>query len=670
MKSFHVTLAATLVVLSLFVSALAGGTPTPSNDDLFDSKPAWLREAMKARLGNLAENADAIWLTKDKTLEVRSDGSFHYEDHLAVKILRENGSSLALAKILFNSKKDDVSSVKAWLIQPDGKVHSYGHVDFYVFENRDADMKDTTEMVYYLDLSKSAKPGSIFAWSYELVRKYPAMEDVWFPTDTDPVLHESVNITIPERWTLTTTPVNNPQYTTSGTPASGSSYKFESVNLPACQEEDGTPKDQAVPFVGFNFNRPNNTPGQGKSWTYKTWKDIATFEAAYMDATVTADDAIRAKVAELTKNCDTPFKRIQVLCRYVQQVNNIKTDWGATNGLLGKPDVAPVVFAHNYGDCKNKVTLLRAMLSCIDVESYTVECATSSKTSPAWPSPTQLYDCIAAIKAPEGVETKADVNLAPFGRLIFFDPNNSYVAVGAFPENLEGLDLLLLSKDTEGLVRAPSAKSTEMINWKGEINASGNLTGSVQIRNGGGLAATPRQCFHDYQQSDVEALMTKFLCVQARETKIKSLTLKDDFDNNEPEQDLTIQSSGYAHKVGGNLLTFSVFVDSWSLHTPGKAKDGKRLTPYSLKSCEYNRDADITIPKDFIVDELPDDVSEKSDFGTIELHCTSEGNTIHAHLEIKLNDMLISAGNVDALRDFIMDADRALQAATVIRPGK
>jgi hypothetical protein len=670
MKSVHASLAATLVALSLCACALAGETAKPVNGNLFPDVPAWLGEAMRAPVGNLAENADAVWLAKDKTLDVRADGSFHYEDHLAVKILRENGSSLAMAKIYFNSKKDDVSGVKAWLVQPDGKVHNYGRLDFYVFENRDPDMKDTTEMVYYLDLSKSAQPGSVFAWSYELVRKYTVMEDVWFPTDSIPTLHTSVDITIPRSWTLTPTPANNPQYTTSGTPTSGTSYKFECTNQPALLEEDGTPKDQAVPFVGFNFYSPDNEPGQGKSWTYKTWMDVATFEASYMDETVTVNDAIRAKVAELTKDCDTPYKRIQAVCRYVQQINHIKTDWGATNGLLGNPDSAPVVFAHNYGDCKNMVTLLRAMLSCIGVESYTVECATSSKTSPAWPSPTQLYDCVVAIKAPEGVETAADLNIAPFGRLIFFDPNNSHLAVGAFPENLEDLDLLILSMSTGSLVRAPSAHASETINWKGELDAQGNLTGSVQIRNGGGIAATPRQCFHDYQQSDIEALMTKFLCVQARETKIKSLTLKDNFEDNEPEQDLTIQALGYAHKVGGNLLTFSVFVDSFSLHTPGRSGNGKRLTPYYLKACEYNRDTDIAIPKDFIVDELPDDVSEKSDFGTIELHCTSNGNTIHAHFEIKLKDLLVPAGNVDALRDFLMDADRALQAAAVIRPGK
>ena len=69
-----------------------------------------------------------------------------------------------------------------------------------------------------------------------------------------------------------------------------------------------------------------------------------------------------------------------------------------------QPHSASEVFTHRYGDCKDKATLLAAMLHEIGVESYYVPINTNrGSVTPDTPANLAFNHVILAIKVPDGV---------------------------------------------------------------------------------------------------------------------------------------------------------------------------------------------------------------------------------------------------------------------------
>ncbi len=81
------------------------------------------------------------------------------------------------------------------------------------------------------------------------------------------------------------------------------------------------------------------------------------------------DDAIATKARELTANAKTELEKIQAIGRYVQNIQYISIQIGI-GGY--RPHAATEVFAKNYGDCKDKANLMRAMLRAVKVQAFPV----------------------------------------------------------------------------------------------------------------------------------------------------------------------------------------------------------------------------------------------------------------------------------------------------------
>src|SRR5205823_1227749 len=100
-----------------------------------------------------------------------------------------------------------------------------------------------------------------------------------------------------------------------------------------------------------------------------------------------------------------------------------------------KPHAAAEVFAKQYGDCKDKANLMRAMLKSIHIESYLVLLFSGDSTvvREEWPSPAQFNHCIIAVKLNEGSTTTSVVDLPVAGRLLIFDPTDEFTSMGDLP---------------------------------------------------------------------------------------------------------------------------------------------------------------------------------------------------------------------------------------------
>jgi hypothetical protein len=627
--------------------------------------PQWLSAADKEPLGALADKADAVTLVDYENTVVSRDGLFVSEYRKAVKILTENGSADAVGRIEFNRNTDTFENVHAWLILPNGKLRDYGARSFVDIENKSIDIIFTENWARVIDLSPSAVPGSIFAYSYRIKQRSPFPQTSWRFQSGTPVLKSTLRLTIPDDWTLTIIPVNKPRYTENKT---GTTYLWEAVRLPAIKDESMCVVGARREYLGISIHPSETDKEKCGMATIDDWQSVAAFQASFNDPSATADDAIRAKVAELTRGCNSQWERIRALCRYAQSVSYVSVNTGLDKGNGYRPNPAPTVFSRNSGDCKDKTALLRAMLSCIGVNTFSIPCLCDDTDAvhPEWPSPYQFNHCITAMTVPDDLNMPACVVDPKLGRMMLFDPTCTYTPPGYIPCLLQGTYYLVGSKDCSGLAKFPYYKSSDVEELTAGIDSNGKLAGTLSSIATGSSAENGRSVLETFSGRDVVQGLTELLRTETRKTKILNWSTKADDDADRLKLDIEFDAPDYARHIGRNMLLFKAFTGSIWGGIPG-CKESERKTPVQLQHYEFERDSAITLPEGFVVDELPQDITFEETFGTVTLRSAVEGNTVKVRMEAKSFRKVIPAEDYEKFRTFYKTINKALLATVVIR---
>ena len=146
------------------------------------------------------------------------------------------------------------------------------------------------------------------------------------------------------------------------------------------------------------------------------------------------------------------------LAKFVQQdIRYVAIELGI-GGI--QPHSASEIFQHRYGDCKDKATLMAAMLKELGIDSYYV-IINSERGSVTADTPAQIraFDhAVIAIKLPEGVNDSslvAIVQHSKLGKLLFFDPTDDLTPFGHLRGALQQNYGLLVTPDGGELYDLP-----------------------------------------------------------------------------------------------------------------------------------------------------------------------------------------------------------------------
>ena len=97
------------------------------------------------------------------------------------------------------------------------------------------------------------------------------------------------------------------------------------------------------------------------AWTtFHTWTEVGDWYRSLALERAQPTDALRARAAEITKDAKTPEEQVRAIYTFVStRTRYVGIDFG-----IGRyqPHAAAEVLANNYGDCKDKDTLLEALL--------------------------------------------------------------------------------------------------------------------------------------------------------------------------------------------------------------------------------------------------------------------------------------------------------------------
>ena len=183
--------------------------------------------------------------------------------------------------------------------------------------------------------------------------------------------------------------------------------------------------------------------------------------------------------------------------------------FGIEIGIGGwQPHFASEVFHYRYGDCKDKATLLSAMLQEAGISSEHVLVDTEhGVVRPDAPS-VGFNHVIVAIQLPDSVPADAypsSIVTSKGIRYIIFDPTDEYTPVGSIRSELQGnYGLLTLEHDSELFqipLLAPKLSRLER-HGRFRLRADGVLEGSVEEQLSGDYAAHFRQAFASQNETE------------------------------------------------------------------------------------------------------------------------------------------------------------------------
>jgi tetratricopeptide (TPR) repeat protein len=300
----------------------------------------------------------------------------------------------------------------------------------------------------------------------------------WFAYDydkTDVALDEEVEISVPrEREVKVKSPDLKPEIAEAG---NRRKYTWKTANREAKKADE--PRREFPP------------PGILLS-SFKSWDELGRWWSGLERERVAPTPEIRAKAEELTRSAATREEKVRVLYNYVaERFRYISISFG-----IGRyqPHAAGDVLKNEYGDCKDKHTLLAALLEAVRIEAYPALMNSSRHIDPDVPSPGQFDHVITAVPETPGgskliwLDTTTEV--APYGFLLFaLRDKQALVIPGAVPP-------LLVSTPAN-----PPFQAFQRFEIDAKLSDSGVLEGRMQRSLRGDTELLLRTLFRQMPQT-------------------------------------------------------------------------------------------------------------------------------------------------------------------------
>ncbi len=642
-----------LTFLLAFSNALAG-----------DNAPAWLQQAAAIRPSSYDKDVKAVVLRNEQQVTLDGNGKLVTIDRYAVRILTREGRREAAAVAFYLSNFSQVRDMEAWLIAPGGSVKSYGKKEII---DRISDPDDIYDegRIKIIDASSDADVGYVFGYTATTDDKPLFYQDKWAFQDELPTLVSRYTLNLPDGWKATSMTFNHaavqPQ-------VAGASYTWELRDLAPIAFEPMSPSFVNIaPRLAVNYSPPGGT--QAVNRAFADWLEVSKFASGLHDAQVVIDDAVAAKTKDLTANAKTELDIIRAIGTYVQNLQYISIDIGVGFGNGMKPRPSNMVLNRGYGDCKDKATLMRAMLRIMKIEAYPVIIYSGDPNyvRREWASPSQFNHCIIAIRVSPTTQGPTIIENAKLGRLLIFDATDQFTPVGDLPDYLQGSLALIAAGDNGDLVEMP-VTPPEFNAWDREteinIAGDGSIKGLIRERSTGQESRHARTMLRSMSNSDFNQSIERWLTRGATAAKLDKLTPKDRQADAAFDMDVEFRAPLYGQLMQNRLLVFKPAVVSRTNSIYLTEKDRKH--PVMLDSNSFREKATFTLPTGFAVDEMPDPVSMQTAFGKYATTYELKDNKLIFTRSLTMSRSMVGVEKYKEVRDFFTGMLNAEQSPVVL----
>jgi len=150
--------------------------------------------------------------------------------------------------------------------------------------------------------------------------------------------------------------------------------------------------------------------------TFLSWGEVGRWYGAMAGEPQSIVPEVRDKSQEITRGAQTPLAKVRAVYDFVSHIRYVSLSFGAGRY---QPHAPSEVLANRYGDCKDKATLLDALLAAQGIPSATALVRSQAELDPEIPTPQQFDHAINVVSL-EGEEIWLDSTsgLQPFGYLL------------------------------------------------------------------------------------------------------------------------------------------------------------------------------------------------------------------------------------------------------------
>lgn len=469
MKMNFVVWSSLLLITTSQISAQTVSTKAPKD---YTTEVAPLLTPLEKALetaGEPPKEAEHGWIILDETVHhIRPDGSRLLVTHQISRAISQNGAENCgrdVTSYRLSSQKPHL--VLARSIQPDGRRQEVRpDARFLQTPQREADYdlyNDSGELVL---IFPNVKPGTLTEYIVVLEDSRPRIPGhytSYFGFQFGwPAALRRATADMPGDYAerMTTTPLGRgvPEARKEALPKGRQRWTWEVTRTKSSQgEEAGAPFDQRGPLVRLT--------------TLKDWKEFVDWYRPLVEKRFVLGEKLEAEVTRWTEKAASPQDILQILHAHAaNDVRYVGLEFGTCDI---EPHPAAEVWEHQYGDCKDKASLLAAMLRFKGISAHLVLVNTEhlGRVERRSPDYRDFSHAILVAELPDGP--------------VFCDPTIEGSAPGMLTPSDADRDVLVISSPERWMRTPPQDAGTYALNFDAKLSATGELSGWATLETKG-----------------------------------------------------------------------------------------------------------------------------------------------------------------------------------------
>src|SRR5271155_3306514 len=615
--------------------------------------PSWMHALAGTTLPSYDDKTDAVLLYSETNVTVLSVDKIRTHVREAYKILRPEGREHGMVSVYFNPGRK-IKDLHGWCIPAQGKDYEVKDKDAMDVAAPIAGGELVSDVRYRVLHIPAPDPGNIIGYEYEVEEQPFFLQDIWYFQETDPVRESHFSLQLPPGWEYKASWLSYPEVKPSE--GGGNTAQWVVTGMKGIRHEPDMPPGRGLAgqmIVSF-------FPAEGtlRKNELANWQSMGSWYQNLIGGQMGASEPIKQEVSVLTAGKAAQLQKMQAIAAFVQHdIRYVAIELGIGSW---QPHAAPDVFSHRYGDCKDKATLMRAMLREIGVDSYQVVINTRRGAITAdTPAHNGFNHVILAIKLPDDVKDPSLIAVLQhpkLGRVLFFDPTNELTPLGQIGGYLQANYGLLVMPEGGELVelpQQPSAMNSIQRVGKLTLAANGMLKGDVtEVRLGDRAWSERGRLREATQNTDRIKPIETLLAASLSSFQITRATVANLDQTDQPFGfNYTFEADNYAKNAGNLLLVRPRVLGSKS----SGVLETKEPRKFPLEFDGPSRDTDtfdIALPAGYEVDELPPPTDVEFSFGSYHSKTEASGQVLHYTRSMEIKELSVPVGKMDELRKF------------------
>ncbi|MCU1304084.1 MAG: Transglutaminase-like enzyme [Candidatus Sulfotelmatobacter sp.] len=323
----------------------------------------------------------------------QSDGTSTREQHTRVRVQSDAGvQQFDVLRVPYQASVERIEVLDVRVTKPNGSV-----VVTPLVSTQEVTPEAYRAVASYTDLRekhvpvKGLEPGDTLQYSVRWqIEKPLAKGQFWSGhqfTKNAIVLDEHLEISIPSE-----REVKLKSHTVQPTTREESGRRIYTWKTSNLESENGE-KEKEV--QSYNTIRGSFKPPDVLISSFRSWEEVGRWYESLQKEKIQPSPEVTAKAEELTKGLQDDDAKLRAIYNYV----SLRYHYVAISFGIGRyqPHAAGEIFGNQYGDCKDKHTLLAALLSGVGIRAYPALINSWAAVDADVPSPGQFNHLISVV---------------------------------------------------------------------------------------------------------------------------------------------------------------------------------------------------------------------------------------------------------------------------------